>query len=160
MIKSLVAAVALMIGLAGNAVAQEAADRHHQHHRHHVQPRASAYLHSGASAYVPPGPSAERPTSIGRPPAAIPSIMHRQPASTGVVRQTTSGHGLDETMFRRVLARPEQRIAVRPGRDVVHSRVELAGRRYLARVFVDVDRSPAEVVTRTSKIGKYWRKQS
>lgn len=69
--------------------------------------------------------------------------------------------GLDETMVRRVLAHPEQRIAVRSGRDVVNSRVEIAGRRYLVRVFVDVDRSPAEVVTayRTSKIGKYWRRQ-
>lgn len=70
--------------------------------------------------------------------------------------------GLDETLVRRVLAHPEQRVAVRPGRDVVHSRIELAGRRYLVRVFVDVDRSPAEVVTayRTSKIAKYWRKSS
>jgi hypothetical protein len=35
----------------------------------------------------------------------------------------------------------------------------MRGRRYLVRVFVDVDRSPAEVVTayRTSKIDKYWR---
>jgi hypothetical protein len=30
---------------------------------------------------------------------------------------------------------------------------------YLVRVFVDVDRTPAEVVTvyRTSKMAKYWR---
>ena len=70
--------------------------------------------------------------------------------------------GLDETMVRRVIAEPEQRISVRPGRDVVQTRFELAGRRYLVRVFVDVDRSPAEVVTayRTSKIDKYWRRQS
>jgi hypothetical protein len=70
--------------------------------------------------------------------------------------------GLDETMVRRVLAEPEQRIAVRPGREVVQSRFALAGRRYLVRVFVNVDRSPAEVVTafRTSKIDKYWRSQS
>ena len=33
---------------------------------------------------------------------------------------------------------------------------------YLVRVFVDIDREPAEVVTvyRTSKIGKYWRTES
>ncbi len=70
--------------------------------------------------------------------------------------------GLDETVVRQVLADPEQRIAVRPGREVVHLKIELAGRRYLAPVFVDVDRSPAEVVTayRTSKIDKYWRRQS
>jgi hypothetical protein len=40
-------------------------------------------------------------------------------------------------------------------------RLEVAGKRYLVRVFVDVDRSPAEVVTvyRTSKIEKYWRSE-
>jgi hypothetical protein len=34
-----------------------------------------------------------------------------------------------------------------------------AGRIYLIRVFVDVDRRPAEVVTayRTGKLEKYWR---
>ena len=89
----------------------------------------------------------------------------------GIVGVTEEAHlrpprlrrrGLDETVVRHVLAVPEQRIAVRPGREVVHSKIELAGRRYLAPVFVDVDRSPAEVVTayRTSKIDKYWRRQS
>jgi hypothetical protein len=35
----------------------------------------------------------------------------------------------------------------------------MEGKRYLVRAFVDVDRSPAEVVTvyRTSRIAKYWR---
>jgi hypothetical protein len=68
--------------------------------------------------------------------------------------------GIDDASLRRVLAAPEQREAVRPGRDVLQSRIELEGRDYLARVFVDVDRNPAEVVTayRTSKIAKYWRK--
>jgi hypothetical protein len=52
-----------------------------------------------------------------------------------------------------VLAAPEQVLEVRPGRVVAQG---LAGG-YLLRVFVDVDRSPAEVVTvyRTSKIEKY-----
>ncbi len=69
---------------------------------------------------------------------------------------------LDEAMVRRVLADPEQRVVVRPGREVLQSRFALAGRQYLVRVFVDVDRRPAEVVTayRTSKIDKYWRRQS
>ena len=69
--------------------------------------------------------------------------------------------GLDQTV-RYVLTHPEQRFVVRPGREVVHSIIELAGRRYLVRVFVDVDRTPAEVVTayRTSKVDKYWRRQS
>ena len=67
--------------------------------------------------------------------------------------------GVDEAIVRQVLTAPEQREAVRPGRDVLQSRIELEGRRYLVRVFVDVDRDPAEVVTayRTSKIAKYWR---
>jgi len=70
--------------------------------------------------------------------------------------------GLDETIVGRVLAAPEQREALRPGRDVLQSRLEMAGKRYLVRVFVDVDRSPAEVVTvyRTSRIARYWRTQS
>ena len=69
--------------------------------------------------------------------------------------------GLDDAVVRQVLAEPEQRIAVRPGREVVQSRLQLAGNRYLVRVFVDVDRSPPEVVTayHTSKIHKYWRRQ-
>jgi hypothetical protein len=64
-------------------------------------------------------------------------------------------------MVRQVVAAPEQREAVRPGRDVLQSRIELEGRTYLVRVFVDVDRSPAEVVTayRTSKTEKDWRSE-
>ena len=63
--------------------------------------------------------------------------------------------------MRQVLAAPEQRHAVRPGRDLLQSRIEFAGKTYLVRVFVDVDRDPAEVVTvyRTSRIAKYWRAQ-
>lgn len=70
--------------------------------------------------------------------------------------------GLDEALVREVLDYPEQRMALRPGRVVVESRIELAGRRYLAPVFVVMDRSPAEVVAayRTSKVDKYWRRQS
>jgi hypothetical protein len=53
---------------------------------------------------------------------------------------------------------------VRPGRVVYQSRVEFGepSQRYLLRVFVDIDRRPAEVVTayRTSKIEKYWRHES
>jgi hypothetical protein len=35
----------------------------------------------------------------------------------------------------------------------------LSGKTYLVRVFVDIDRSPAEVVTvyRTTRIAKYWK---
>lgn len=68
--------------------------------------------------------------------------------------------GLDDTIVRRVLETPGQRETVRPGRDVLQSQLEMEGKRYLVRVFVDVDRSPAEVVTvyRTSRIDKYWRR--
>jgi hypothetical protein len=42
MIKSLIAAVALTMGLAGYAVAQQAVHRHHNHQRHQmVQPEPS-----------------------------------------------------------------------------------------------------------------------
>ncbi len=53
----------------------------------------------------------------------------------------------------RVLAAPEQVLEVRAGRVVAQG---MAGE-YLLRVFVDIDRTPAEVVTvyRTSKIEKY-----
>ena len=52
-----------------------------------------------------------------------------------------------------VLAAPEQVLEVRAGRVVAQGVVD----GYLLRVFVDVDRTPAEVVTvyRTSKIDKY-----
>jgi hypothetical protein len=66
---------------------------------------------------------------------------------------------IDEAIVRGVLAAPEQRHPVRPGRDVLQSRITLTGKIYLVRVFVDIDRSPAEVVTvyRTSQIARYWR---
>jgi hypothetical protein len=59
------------------------------------------------------------------------------------------------------LATPEQIETVRQGRSVHQSRIK-AGKppkRYLLRVFIDIDREPPEVVTvyRTSKITKYWR---
>jgi hypothetical protein len=60
-----------------------------------------------------------------------------------------------------VLDAPEQVERVREGRMIFQSRVRCGEPRvlYLLRVFVDVDRDPAEVVTvyRASKIRKYWR---
>jgi hypothetical protein len=66
---------------------------------------------------------------------------------------------IDEAVVRGVLAAPEQRHPVRPDRDVLPSRIALPGKTYLVRVFVDIDRNPAEVVTvyRTSRIARYWR---
>jgi hypothetical protein len=73
-----------------------------------------------------------------------------------------SRRGLEESIIRQVLAAPGQRLEVRPGRAVLQSQIEMSGRNYLVRVFVDIDRNPAEVVTayRTSKIEKYWRSDS
>ena len=70
--------------------------------------------------------------------------------------------GIDETTVRQVLAQPEQREVVRPGREVLQSRLEFEGQIYLVRVFVDIDRVPPQVVTayRTSKIEKYWRDEA
>lgn len=67
--------------------------------------------------------------------------------------------GIAEVIVKQVLTTPEQRLVVRGGRDVFQSRVTMAGKTYLIRVFVDTDRSPAEVVTvyRTRKVAKYWR---
>ena len=68
--------------------------------------------------------------------------------------------GISQSIVGQVLTAPEQRHDVRMGRDVLQSRIVLPNDKiYLVRVFVDVDRRPAEVVTvyRTSKIDKYWR---
>lgn len=70
---------------------------------------------------------------------------------------------LSEAIVHSILAAPEQRLPVRPGRVVLQSRITMGSpaSSYLVRVFVDVDRRPAEVVTayRTSKIAKYWREE-
>ena len=67
-----------------------------------------------------------------------------------------------EEVIRGILTGPEQRFPVRSSRHVLQSRITFAGKSYLVRVFVDIDRDPTEVVTlyRTSKIGKYWRETS
>jgi hypothetical protein len=69
-----------------------------------------------------------------------------------------AGRGIDLATVAAVLAAPEQRLSVRPGRDVLQSRVAIEDKIYLVRVFVDVDREPPAIVTayRTSKVGKYW----
>ena len=67
--------------------------------------------------------------------------------------------GLKRETVDQVLKNPEQKFDVRPGRVVLQSRIQESGREFLIRVFVDVDRRPAEVVTayRTTKVVKYWR---
>jgi hypothetical protein len=73
-------------------------------------------------------------------------------------KEEIAGRSLDLATVAAVLAAPEQRLPVRPGREVLQSRVAQEGKTYLIRVFVDVDRDPPAVVTayRTSKVGKYW----
>lgn len=60
-----------------------------------------------------------------------------------------------------VVQHPDQRIRLRPEREVLQSRVWLGtpAKVYLVRVFVDVHEVPPRVVTayRTSRIAKYWR---
>lgn len=68
---------------------------------------------------------------------------------------------MSEATIHAILSAPEQRFEVRPGRVVLQSKI-VSGhpeKTVLVRVFVDVDRTPAEVVTayQTSKIAKYWR---
>ncbi|MEO5336034.1 MAG: DUF4258 domain-containing protein [Magnetospirillum sp. WYHS-4] len=61
-----------------------------------------------------------------------------------------------EAAVREILKHPQESSRVRPGRVVVQS---VLADGYLLRVFVDIDRSPPEVVTvyRTSRIAKYSR---
>ena len=72
--------------------------------------------------------------------------------------------GLDESTIRAILAAPEQRLLVRPGRAVLQSLRRMGPERtmYLVRVFVDFDRRPPEAVTayRTSQVARYWRPAS
>ncbi len=70
--------------------------------------------------------------------------------------------GITEAEVAQVLSAPEQSSVDRPGRNMYQSRISSAttGKTYLLRIFVDVDRQPAEVVSayRTSKLKKYWRR--
>ena len=70
--------------------------------------------------------------------------------------------GIGDEVLRQVLISPEWRETIREGRDILQSRISFQGGIYLVRVFVDVDREPAEVVTvyRTSKMNKYWKDMS
>ena len=69
--------------------------------------------------------------------------------------------GISVALLAGVLRDPEQVLEVRLGRVILQSRVQIRTSQQLIRVFVDVDVSPAQVVTayRTSKIDKYWSKQ-
>ena len=68
--------------------------------------------------------------------------------------------GLSEDAVFDVARSPEQKLAVRRGREVRQSRISMPenGTLYLVRVVVDSDSAGDTVVTvyRTSKIDKYW----
>ncbi len=68
---------------------------------------------------------------------------------------------LCEAIVVKVIEQPEQQWEVKKGRKVLQSCISMdePKKRYLVRVFLDVDRHPPEVVTayKTSKIEKYWR---
>lgn len=69
--------------------------------------------------------------------------------------------GINRNAVESIIKNPEQRINVRKGRIVLQSRIsmDVPEKTYLVRVFVDMDRFPAEVITvyKTSKISKYWK---
>jgi hypothetical protein len=85
-----------------------------------------------------------------------------------IARYRITDHARSEMMRRqiieedvaKVLIDPEQVETFREGREVYQRRYQWGSlpRTYLLRVFVDVNRTPPEVVTayRTSKITKYW----
>jgi hypothetical protein len=76
-------------------------------------------------------------------------------------RYEMTRRGIPEELVRSTFSAPEQQWEIRPGRDVLQSRVKMGpeSRVYLLRLFVEVDREPHQLVTvyRTSKISKYWR---
>lgn len=77
---------------------------------------------------------------------------------TDHAREEMARRGLPLEVVDSVLSQPEQILPLREGRVIAQGRVAVGGQEYLVRVFVDVDRTPAAVVTayRTSKIEKYW----
>lgn len=71
--------------------------------------------------------------------------------------QQMARRGLDDSLVASVLAEPDERRELRPGRVVLQSELMLDDRTYLVRVIVDINESPAVVVTayRTRKVDKY-----
>jgi hypothetical protein len=75
-------------------------------------------------------------------------------------REQASRRGLSDAIMLEVARAPEQRVAVRPGREIRQSRITLpaGGKLYLVRVVVDSGAEGETVVTayRTSRIDRYW----
>ena len=80
---------------------------------------------------------------------------------TNHARTEMERRNISEAEIAQVLLSPQQMVTVREGRVIYQSRQWLGDppRTMLLRVFVDVDRRPATVVTayRTSRVEKYWR---
>ena len=91
----------------------------------------------------------------------IPLVDLRQAVLTDHARRQMARRVLAEADVRDVLEQAELIEPVRPGRIVVQKTLSLGTtpRNYLLRVFVDVDRTPPEIVTayRTSRLAKYRR---
>ena len=88
------------------------------------------------------------------------STQDKEIVLTDHARTQAVRRGLSEEIVLDVARSPEQRLAVRPGREVRQSRIGLppGGTLYLVRVVVDSGPEADNVVTvyRTSKIDKYW----
>ena len=78
-------------------------------------------------------------------------------------REQAARRGLAEATVLEVARNPEQRIPVRPGREIRQSRMAMAAgsKLYLVRVVVDAGPQTDTVVTvyRTSRIDQYWSAQ-
>ena len=80
---------------------------------------------------------------------------------TDHARTEMERRNISEAEIAQVLLSPQQMVTVREGRVVYQSRQQFGDppRTMLLRIFVDVDRRPAAVVTsyRTSRVENYWR---
>ena len=69
--------------------------------------------------------------------------------------------GISESTVLQIISAPEQRVRVRPGREIRQSRVadQVSGKLYLVRAIVDSQGESDTIVNvyRTSKVRKYWR---
>jgi hypothetical protein len=85
--------------------------------------------------------------------------MFDESVFTSHAHEQMSRRGITAQQVREVLASPESINPVRTGRIVVQGMITIGSIQtpYLLRVFIDVDRSPPEIVTvyQTSKITRY-----
>ena len=91
------------------------------------------------------------------------SISESEYRITDHARFEMNRRQISESDIEQILSNPEQIEKIRSGRVVCQSLIKLGkpSKKYLLRVFVDIDRKPMEVVTayRTTKVKKYWRQK-